>query len=956
MTPMASIRSGAALRQIQSLYGAGTCSGLPDEQLLERYLAGRGERAEAAFAALVERHGPMVLRVCRAVLRDGHDAEDAFQAVFLVLARQAGSIRRRGSLESWLFGVASRVSRCARAGAARRRWHERRRAERTAEAVADALPDELGAVIQREVGRLPDRLRAAVVLCYFEGRTCEQAADRLGLPVGTIKSRLSGARARLRSRLARDGYGPEAANPAAWPLAGPFVVPARLASSTIASVMASPASRSASGGGVSASVAVLAQGALRGILLSRTMAGAALVLAVAALAWAAAAAGAGGRGPAEERPSPSPPPAAAPSASGRPFPGRTEPDQMTLAGGIVVDPDGRPLAGASVRLMILGGWSGRPDLRTTSGPDGQFLLSLPRDDPDRLAQARAGTLRVVATAPGHGLGWADPRFGENLLVPLVTDQPIEGRIVDAQGRPIAGVRVKTHNAWSPPRTADLAAFIEDVKRRGEAPWTGARPLKLVSHDAAATTDADGRFLLEGIGRERVAALTISGPTIVTEDIYAMTRVGPAVRPVGWEGLEPGARTYLGARFEHAAAPCTPIAGTVRDIETGKPIAGIKVRADVESVEGRADHPGASATTNDRGCYVLTGLPPDRKMRLRASSTRGLPYVGREMPVTAKAATGKPASCDIGLRKGVLIRGRITDTATGQPVRGSVAYFPFPDNPQLEEYPAGGHQGAAGGDGRFEIAVPPCRGVLIAHASGGRYVRAVGADKIKGLDRIPDLFGRPYRVAPDYQLAVEVSPAVGVDPVTRDLQLVPARTVTGTVVDPDGKPVIEAVAMGLDANMFWADRVLMSADFAVADIDPGSPRRVSFFHVGRRLAGSVLIKGDEASPLSVRLQPWGTVTGRIVDDRGRPQSAMVLTGSTPNRSELDSGTLPRRATVGPDGRFRFEGLVPGLRYSASVLDEEVWGRRWAFRGLQVGRGETRDLGDIKLQRDDPGKDR
>ena len=87
---MISIRSGAALRQIQSLYTDGTCSGLTDGQLLERYMAGRGERAEAAFAALVDRHGPMVLRICRAVLRDEHDAEDAFQATFLVLARRAG--------------------------------------------------------------------------------------------------------------------------------------------------------------------------------------------------------------------------------------------------------------------------------------------------------------------------------------------------------------------------------------------------------------------------------------------------------------------------------------------------------------------------------------------------------------------------------------------------------------------------------------------------------------------------------------------------------------------------------------------------------------------------------------------------------------------------------------------------------------------------------------------------
>ena len=160
--------------------------------------------------------------------------------------------------------------------------------------------------IQREVGRLPERLRAAVVLCYFEGRTCEQAADRLNLPVGTIKSRLSGARARLRSRLARGGYGLDTADLAAWPLAGPLVVPERLATSTIASVMASAAGRSASAGVIPSAVIVLTEESSGAMFLSRLKAAAALALAVAAMAWMSAAAAAGGRGtnPLTDRPLP----------------------------------------------------------------------------------------------------------------------------------------------------------------------------------------------------------------------------------------------------------------------------------------------------------------------------------------------------------------------------------------------------------------------------------------------------------------------------------------------------------------------------------------------------------------------------------------------------------------------------------------------------------------------------
>ena len=121
----------ASLRHLRTLYRVGVVGDLTDGQLLERFVAGRDESAEAGFAALVERHGPMVLRVCRQILGDAHDAEDAFQATFLVLARRAGSVRKRESVASWLYGIARRVARRSRADAARRREHERRRAEMT---------------------------------------------------------------------------------------------------------------------------------------------------------------------------------------------------------------------------------------------------------------------------------------------------------------------------------------------------------------------------------------------------------------------------------------------------------------------------------------------------------------------------------------------------------------------------------------------------------------------------------------------------------------------------------------------------------------------------------------------------------------------------------------------------------------------------------------------------------
>jgi RNA polymerase sigma factor (sigma-70 family) len=174
-----------------------------DLQLLRRFVS---QRDEGAFAALVERHGPMVLRVCRQLLRQPADAEDAFQAVFLVLVRRAGEIRQAELLGNWLYGVAHRVAARLRAREARRRSREAQ-GSAMAEAETDSPETEpdLQPLLHQEVDQLPEKYRAPVVLCYLEGKTNEQAAQALHCPLGTVKVRLARARALLRSRLTRRG-------------------------------------------------------------------------------------------------------------------------------------------------------------------------------------------------------------------------------------------------------------------------------------------------------------------------------------------------------------------------------------------------------------------------------------------------------------------------------------------------------------------------------------------------------------------------------------------------------------------------------------------------------------------------------------------------------------------------------------------------------------------------------
>jgi HlyD family secretion protein len=197
-------------RNIQALYDFGTTSGISDGELLRQFMYRRGPAGEAAFEALVLRHGPMVLRVCRNMLREPADVEDAFQATFLVLVKRSRSMGRIESVGGWLYGVACHVAARARFESGRRRAGEQRAAQRVVEVIESCANDDttdFGPIIQKEVRRLPQKYRAVVVLCYWEGMTHEQAAIQLGCPLGTVRSRMARARTLLQRRLTRRGLG-----------------------------------------------------------------------------------------------------------------------------------------------------------------------------------------------------------------------------------------------------------------------------------------------------------------------------------------------------------------------------------------------------------------------------------------------------------------------------------------------------------------------------------------------------------------------------------------------------------------------------------------------------------------------------------------------------------------------------------------------------------------------------
>lgn len=313
---MRSSPNSAGLGQLSALFSEGITGASTDGQLLEQFATRRGDASQRAFTALVERHGPVVMRLCRSVLRDEHEAQDAFQATFLVLAQKAESLWVRDSLGPWLHSVAYRVASCARAVAIRRRRHEHEHGAWAGARLAvyrDEHREDLEAVVHEEIDHLPEPFRAPVVLCDLEGCTHEQAARHLGVPVGTVKSRQARGRRRLRARLIRRGLSPSAGLLfEALPGPGP-TVPASLTKSTanLATCWA---------GADSARVAVLARGVLKVMFLNQlkvmvlsismiAMAGAGAGL----LAWRSMAAGPGQEpaNPAPATPRPKPAPAVA---------------------------------------------------------------------------------------------------------------------------------------------------------------------------------------------------------------------------------------------------------------------------------------------------------------------------------------------------------------------------------------------------------------------------------------------------------------------------------------------------------------------------------------------------------------------------------------------------------------------------------------------------------------------
>jgi RNA polymerase sigma factor (sigma-70 family) len=947
---------------VEQLLRAATGGGaaLSDRDLL-RSFAETGD--QSAFGTLFRRHAGMVLGVCRRVLPGEQDAEDACQATFLVLSRKAKSGRWQPSVANWLYLTARRVARNARMTAARRARREKSVAVPDSVQPVDRMTGrELLAALDEELDRLPPRYREPLVLCYLEGLTRDEAATRLGVLPGTLKSLLERGRKRLGDALTKRGcaLGAGLLVLAATSPAG--ASPLRLAEGILASATGSPP----------AAVAKLAEGvAMNGLPKKTGMAALVLLAAGVVNLGVVALSSSATNSPTERPPAPE---AQAPEIAS--MVGETREAKFS---GRVVGPDGKPVAGA--RLFIP--YPDRPavdgveELATTAS-DGTFRCTVKHPD-SRPADFRT----LFVRAPGFAFEWAsldDLRSGKPVTFHLVPDDVVvHGRVVDLEGTPVPGARVTTFIIQS---TASGKMDAETVRK----PSAPLRSLYLARKGAyfpacagmpvAVTADLEGRFEIKGVGRGRILNLCVEGNRVETTGARVVTLPGFVPKPVS---PAPGAKFGVmsssavpdpyGPEFTHVARPDAVIKGVVTDAATGKPIAGIVVRSRAE----RATWEPVSTRTDTDGRYRLNGVAKaaGRLVTLWPDATS--PYLPASQAVRDVPGLAE-ATVDVRLTRGVIVNGRITDKVTGRPVDGAgVQYYPLAGNPYFTRTPGTEvYQSLlrfveTDANGSFRLAAFPGDGLITAlgYLSGGaplqfRYtqVRAAASDEPRIAKEVRPGLGDaflsatisyvPLRNQSAYKI---ISPAEGTDAITIEMQFDPGRTVRGTVVDPDGKAAAGVVAYGLSvANP--RPKMLRDETFSTTVPDLGGPRTVAFVDPVRKLSGVAQLSYAETDPPVVRLEKWSAVTGRVVGADGKPLAGVEVTHSVAG-GDVHSGyrrvTDAVRARTGPDGRFRLDVPFAGVAFRLDFQHNcRVAEATKPLDPLKIATGQTRDLGDVAVQ--------
>jgi protocatechuate 3,4-dioxygenase beta subunit len=678
---------------------------------------------------------------------------------------------------------------------------------------------------------------------------------------------------------------------------------------------------------------------------------------------------------------PTAPPADAPRAEATKAKADNPPNGAVQVRGRVLDPDGKPIAG--VRLY----WPRVPkseplteeDIeipqRGKSDAEGRFQFELPRSDikPE-------WKLALIAAADGYGVAWTfweAIEGGKEPTLRLVKDQPIEGRIVNTEGKPQAGVRVSILTLGTPV-DGKMDTFINAWKREWRLAMSQVERmfLPLGKVLAPVTTDKDGRFRLVGAGAERLVILRVHGAEVSKESLYVINRADFDAAAVNKAVLDripaelrhPGQPPLLyGPKLTYVVPASRPIAGTVRETGSGKPVAGYRIHIGI----GYGD--GLVAVSDKDGRYHFRGVPKRKQYLLNADPPAKTAWLMSGARIDDTEGV-QPLTVDFTVARGILLTGRVVDKTTGKGVRGGIRYVPLPGNkfaklPGYDSYQYERLMRTVDTEGRFKFPVTPGPGVVMVQvfggsekANGGQAINPYKQAEFDAQDRQSVQINEKEGYFTSVNNSIEflsTEQAVKVIDLAADagtaecnLFLERGETMKVQIEDTDGKPLKGTTVAGVTAA--WPNTVpIKDATVTVFALDPKMPRRVLFYHGERKLAGSLVVRGDEKEPPVARLTATGSVAGRVLDRDGQPIAGADVQLSSPERDaselyrQLDQKRKPIRTDK--DGRFRIEGIVPEVKFQLNIYQ----GRTFLvgeprIGARQVKSGATLDLGDVRTK--------
>ena len=899
------------MKAVETLFRSGAMGSETDGRLIARFLD--GDAPADGFAALVDRHAPMILGVCRRILDDPNDADDAAQATFLVLARRARAIRHHDSLASWLFGVALRVAKRAKRDATRRREHERRKAEMIAIRAENAGDPAVMGIIDEEIARLPERLRGPIVACHLEGLTQEQAAARLNLPLRTIQRRLAQGRERLRARLARRGVAvPGDSGRSLVILPALRVEPsAAWLAETVRGAIGF-----ASGGALAGEMLaakVLADHILTGLTMTK--------LKMAAIFVFLGGIGLAGLIPIAR--GQKPPEVAKPTQRAA----KPEPDERDMTLTVRDAKTKRPIADANVRVGQEGG--------SLTDAEGRAVIRFPVEEGrDFLAYVnQPGYVPTRIEWSGSSGAGHPPAY----TLDLEPGTTIGGKVVDPDDEPIAGASVhlivpmnrgsnpgtvadpahSSVNLWDVAATTgpdgswhhdEMPANLQQVLIRLDHPdflsdvSFGSTPIPPIAQlrDRSAVMrmkkglPVSGQVLDDGgnpvaganvrQGETRSASYPATATDIEGRFRFAHAATGPMTLTVQAKGHAPEVRQIeVGAAtppVEFRLGPAAAIRGRVVDGQ-GKPVAGAWVVTDEWHGHRVLD---LQTKTNADGTYLLDDAPPDLvKIQVAAA--------GFANSIENPAVAGEEAV--ITMSRPLKVSGRVLDAETGQPIPKVRIVMGQVGQPYWYDRDAKTFR-----DGRYvwnsTWPVPDQR-VYKAKAEG--YVPAI---------------------SPPYS-------AVQGGTFTHDFRLTKGETpkrpeVAGVVRKADGSPAA-GVTVHLATN---------SKGIYIRDGRPSEPTRHVKTETGpdgafrfppQEEAGVVLVLDDLgfamageaalAEAKGITLAPWGRVEGEVRSGGGIvPRGRVQINPLGINEEDTRRVYFHTEATADDQGQFVIERAYPG----------------------------------------------